>query len=562
MRPYQSEALDAIHTEWKDHPATLLVLPTGTGKTHVFAHAIHNEHMRAMVVAHRKELIYQAQDKINRVTGVQPEIEMASQWASEGGMHGNAECVVSTIQTQVSGLGGDGRMSRFKPNEFGLLVIDEAHHATSSTYKQVIDHYQQNPALKTLGVTATPDRHDEAALGQIFGSVAYCYEIPDAIRDGWLVPVRQQAIEVDGLDLSSVRTTAGDLNGADLAAIMEYERNLHEIAGPIMEIADGRRTLVFCASVSHAERLTDIFNRHVPDAARCTHAKTPKEERAHTLREFSDGRCQILCNCGIYTEGFDEPSIQVVAIARPTKSRSLYAQMVGRGTRALPGIVDVPANLFETRGIPDADYRRAAIEKSGKPSLRVIDFVGNCGRHKLVNTADILGGQYDDEVLIRATKNLRDSGRDEDMLEELEKAAHEIEEDERKRRANEARVRAAKTNYRSVDVNPFDVLDLRPVRERGWDKGRQPSDKQLELLRRMGVDADGMTFTETHQLVGEVLGRRKKGLCTYKQAKVLARYGYDTNVSFEEASGMIDRLARNNWQPLPDFESATVGVPW
>ena len=177
---------------------------------------------RALVLAHREELVFQARDKIQRVTGLSADVEMG-EYRAEGGLFEQARVVVSTIQTQCSGGDGGGRMAKFDPQRFGVLIIDEAHHATSPSYRRVIDYYRTNPALKILGVTATPDRADEEALGQVFQSVAFDYEVLDAIHDGWLVPIEQQLVHVQGLDYSSIRTTAGDLNGGDLAAVLEAE---------------------------------------------------------------------------------------------------------------------------------------------------------------------------------------------------------------------------------------------------------------------------------------------------------------------------------------------------
>ena len=212
LRPYQSAASDAIFKEWQDNDSTLVVMPTGGGKTILFADVIRRVFpRRALVIAHREELIFQARDKIERVTGLKASVEMG-EYGAEGGLFGTARVVVSTIQTQCSGGDGGGRMTKFDPSQFGLLIIDEAHHATSPTYRRVIDYYRTNPALKVLGVTATPDRADEQALGQVFQSVAFDYEVLDAIHDGWLVPIEQQMVHVEGLDYSSIRTTAGDLN--------------------------------------------------------------------------------------------------------------------------------------------------------------------------------------------------------------------------------------------------------------------------------------------------------------------------------------------------------------
>jgi len=564
LRPYQAEAVDAVIAEWRNSPATLVVMPTGTGKTIVFAHIIDRLHAgRTMVLAHREELIHQAVGKIQAVTGRRPDIEMAHYAANEAKMFRKAPVVVSSIQTQIAGRNG-GRMTRFDPLEFELAIVDEAHHAPAQSYRRTLDHYKQNPTLKILGVTATPDRADEEALGQVFGSVAYVYEILDAIRDGWLVPIQQRRVVVDGLDFSAIRTTAGDLNGKDLAAVMEYERNLHEIATPTIELTEGRRTLLFAASVAHAERLCEIFNRHKTGMARWICGKTPRDERAETLRDYNRGDFSILCNVGVFTEGYDEPGIETVVLARPTKSRALFAQMVGRGTRPLPGLVDGPANrsLF-TGGEKTQQERVDAILHSDKPSLEVIDFVGNTGKHKLINTSDILGGNYTDDVIERAAANAATSATPQDVITGLEEAEAQIHEEKKKAREAERRRRAlkAKARYETMTVDPFDVLDIEPQRERGWNKDRQPSEKMVACLEKFGVQGAGtLSFTEAKTLISTFISRREHGWCSYKQAKLLHKYGYPTKgVRFKEASETIDRIAKNNWRrPDPFDEPATV----
>jgi len=549
LRPYQAAAVDGIFDAWRTSRSTLLVQPTGTGKTVTFAHVIKRMPSgRALVLAHREELIFQAADKIEAVTGAKPDIEMAEMRADHA-MFGKARVVVSSIQTQCAGRNGDSRMKRFDPQEFSLLVVDEAHHATAPTYRRVLEHYGRNPDLKILGVTATPDRHDEEALGQVFDTVAYDYELLDAIHDGWLVPIHQRSVVVDGLDYSGVRTTAGDLNGADLARVMEYEETLHGIAAPTVELAAGRKTLVFAASVAHAERLCEIFNRHSTGCARFVTGTTPKDERRAMLADYAAGKFQMLVNVGVATEGFDEPGIQVVVMARPTKSRALYAQMAGRGTRPLPGLVDGP---------DAADARRAAIAASAKPACEVIDFVGNSGRHKLITTADILGGNYSDEVVDRARAAAEEAdGAAVDMAELLADAEKDLAEERERARRAALRVKA---RYTSQVVDPFDILHIEPWRERGWDTGRQPSEKMLALLERNGIDTKGLTFTQAKQLVGEIIHRYEERKCSFKQARLLSRYGYPTDVPFAEASRLIDALAKNNWKRPVDTPAAPVEV--
>jgi superfamily II DNA or RNA helicase len=541
LRPYQSKASDAIFAEWQEHDSTLVVMPTGGGKTILFADVIRRVFpRRALVLAHREELIFQARDKIQRVTGLRSDVEMG-EYAAEESLFDAARVVVSTIQTQCSGGDGGGRMSKFDPARFGVVIIDEAHHATSPSYRRVIDYYRTNPALKILGVTATPDRADEEALGQVFQSVAFDYEVLDAIHDGWLVPIEQQMVHVEGLDYSGIRTTAGDLNGGDLAAVLEAEKNLQQMASASLEIIGGRRALVFTASVKAAETTAEIFNRHRAGMASWVCGKTDRDERRKVLAAFAAGKIQAVCNCGVLTEGFDDPGVEVVIMGRPTKSRSLYSQMVGRSTRPLSGVVDGP----ET-----AEERRAAIAASAKPSCLVVDFVGNAGKHKLVTSADILGGSVSDAAIELATNRARKARGPVKMAEALDEAEEEL-----KRRREEARLAEAARKARLVatarfttqSVDPFDVLELAPMKPRGWDNCRSLSVKQRALLSKQGINPDRITPSQGKQLIAEIFRRWDGKLCSFKQAKVLRKYGYSTDVSFAEASKTIDALAKNGW---------------
>lgn len=544
LRPYQNEAVEAVFAAWTENPSTLLVLPTGTGKTVVFSEIIRRAGCRAMVLAHREELIFQAQDKIQRVTGLEAQVEMGGYRADLRGLTGMPPVIVSTVQTHTAGGDGGGRMTKFDPADYGLLVIDECHHATSQTYRRCIDWYMRNPAMKVLGVTATPDRADEEALGQVFQSVAFDYEIRDAITGGWLVPVEQQMVTVASLDFSACRTTAGDLNGADLANVMEDERNLQGIADSAFKIAGTRRTLVFAASVDQAERLCEILNRHRPGCAGWLCGKTDKDSRRKTLGDFASGALQFVCNVGVLTEGFDDAGVGVVIMARPTKSRALYAQMAGRATRPAGDVAGLLGNQ------PcDAD-RRAMIKASSKPQCLIVDYVGNSGRHKLVCTADILGGNFTGEVIDMAAKRARESGKPVDMSAEIARAQRDIDEAKRREAAKRAAL-TAKAKYSMSRVDPFDVFDISPAQERGWDKGKALSPKQRELLMKQKIDPDALPYGQAKQLLDEMFRRWDNGLATFGQAKILKKNGFAAPMRREEAGKAIDRIAaQQGWGTL------------
>lgn len=553
LRDYQVRFYDSVMHELETVQSTLAVAATGTGKTVSFGHIAKDwKRGRVLVMAHREELIMQNRDKITAITGDVPDMEMGEFRAARHGLLSPSNVIVTSVQTQNAGrkcscmfgcdLCFDGhtrRMTRFDPEDFGLLIIDEAHHSTSPSYRRVIDYYRQNTRLKVLGVTATPDRHDEAALGQVFESVAFEYSINEAIEDGWLVPIHQEWVEVEGLDFSHISTRGGDLAPGELAAVMEEEQRIQGVTTPTIEIAGDRATLVFGASVAHAEKMAEIFNRHKPNCAICIHGKTPKDDRRRLLKEYSQGGYQFLTGCGVFLEGFDEPRIEVVACARPTKSRTVYAQIIGRGTRPI-----VPPDNSVS-----AEQRRESIGNSSKPFLTVLDFVGNSGRHKLISTADILGGTYEQVVIDAAVKRAKSKGGQSDMTAELIEAQKSADELEKQRRQKVI----AKAKYTKTLISPFDLFDVKPSRERGWHKGKRPTSGQKKALRNFGVDDQSvarMSFWDASKMIDTLIKRIDGQKCSFKQARLLERYGQSVDVSFSEASAIIDRIAKNDWKPV------------
>lgn len=542
LRDYQRKAYDSIIEQYDNNKSTLAVMATGTGKTVLFAHLIKHfaERGRVMVITHREELLQQAARTIRNVTGIESDIEKADQWA-DATMFDKTRCIIASVQSLSSGARGAARLERFNPSEFSLVVCDEVHHVTADTWQRAVSHFQRNPELKVFGCTATPDRADEQALGQIIESVAYEYEVDQAIRDGWLVPIRSRAVYVDSLDFSQVRTTAGDLNGADLAAVMEEEANLHKIADPLFSLAAGRQTLVFTVSIAQAERLSEILNRHMDGCARFISGKTPEDERALLFKQFKDGDFGILVNCMICTEGYDNPGIQVVAMARPTKSRALFAQMLGRGTRC---VIDL--NPFAGPA-----ERRQAIAASPKPFVELIDFVGNSGRHDIISTADVLGGKYSDSVIKAVKAKAEHNATSEDILEALEqekqRQAQQAIEAERRRHV------VGKTKFSSSVHDIFSLLKLEPHKQRGWDTAMKLSEKQKAILLKCKVDPETLSYSQGKQLVIEYCRRVGAKLCTPGQLRCLKKFGYQAdNWSFAKASRAMDLISKNNWKPVPE----------
>lgn len=548
LRPYQEHAIDAAFSAWKGgYKAPLLVLPTGTGKTVIFstiADRIRNgtasEALQAalstpadqpmtrpgqvLILAHREELIDQAVEKLLAWTPLRVGVEMAER--TVGPLErGALDVVVASVPSMVR------RLERYPADTFELVVVDESHHALAATYRKVLEHFA---SAKKLGVTATPDRLDGQGLKAVFDCAPFCYELRDAIEDRWLVPLTQKAVYVQGLNLGAVRTTAGDLNEGDLARLLSNAGALHGMARPISELAGRRKTLVFATTVEHAHLLAGAIRDYVgQDRVESLDGTAPKVERRAILQAYRRGDFQFLVNCLLYTEGFDEPSVAVVAVGRPTKSRALYAQMIGRGTR-----------LLCPRGCPQFCEHPEA-----KRDLLVLDFKGNAGKHVLVNAFDVLDGTADPRVKDRAQRKMNATGMG--MLEALTEASDELAREERERAIRLARAADARATYATSTVDPFALLGVTPRTGR-W--GGEPMTPEIrEKLARHRIPTHGLDQGAAMDVWAAVQRRSKANLSTLRQSMFLAKKGIDASgLAFAEASAIMDRIQKNNWQVPPD----------
>ncbi len=577
-RDYQEEDIASILKEWEDKRSTLYVAATGLGKTKVMVEVVDRRTpKRAILLAHRSELIWQARDAFLR-HGIEVEVEKGELAASTN-LFSRSPVVLATVQTLNSGEPERKRMLRFNPMDFDTLLYDESHHSVSKGNKAIVDYFiNGNPNLKVLGVTATPDRADEEALGQIFESVASERDILFGVDNGWLVEPEQLMVHIGSLDFSHMKTTAGDLNLGELSEAMESESVVQGVVQPTLEamfrlqqnvlmtvpieqwgaylseIGSPRRTIVFTVSVKQAEQLSDIFNRVIPGLSQWVCGKTADDARQEIFKDFDTGRCAVLVNCGVTTEGYDNPAVELIVVARPTKSRSIYAQMVGRSTRPLPGIVDL---------YPTKQERIAAISLSRKPKATVLDLVGNSGKHKLVCLADLLGGEVSDAAIQNASKKAKESKAPVNMRQLLAEEEEKLIEAARQFKLSEEARRAkmvAKVKYTSTKVNPFDAFDIHPARQRGWHQGKELSTKQKEMLMKQGIDPSSMTFAEGSQLIQTFFARWRAKLATLKQCAVLKKHGYNTkNMPMETASKLITALANNGWR-RPDLDGIAEGM--
>jgi superfamily II DNA or RNA helicase len=543
-RDYQRKAADNVYVEWweKNLTSTIIVLPTGTGKT-VVASTIVHEHQdkNILFLAHREELIFQARDKIGAELGYNPQIEKAELKVSGFEKWGGGLKVIASVQTMWR----KNRHEKFKNAPFDIIIVDEAHHAVARSYRIITNYFLSiNPKCKVLGLTATPGRTDGIAMGAIFDSCAYRMSIEEAIPLGWLVPIRNQMVRIDKVSLDHLKTAKNefgesDFNQAELADIFAEEETAHAIARPLLDHAGERAGPVFCAGVTPSHVLASVLNRYKTGCAAALDCNTPTEERRRILRELGEGRLQFVCNFGILTEGWDSPRSSIIGLARPTKSPQLATQMLGRVLRPQDGVVD---------GYDDPADRRMAILTSNKPYALCLDYVCT-SRHKLVTVTDVLGGNFSLEELDRAEENSR-GVQAPDVLDELNKAQAElILESEQKRRE---KIRA-EVKYSTHEINllgkgsvPHVAMDLSNVTRGG------STDSQINyLVNSFGFSrakAAGFTKKQAATVIDKMKRERDGKPCSDKQRSVLIRFGEDPSVNWATANRIISEIQANGWR--------------
>ena len=524
LRPYQQEAREAVQAEWaKGRKRTLLVLPTGCGKTIVFSKIIEDqvkEGKRVLVLAHRSELLEQASDKLKTATGLGTALEKAEN-TSIGSWY---RVVVGSVQTMQR----EKRLSRFPPDWFDTIVVDEAHHAISDGYQRVLSYFEQS---NVLGVTATPDRGDMKNLGSYFDSLAYEYSLVQAIQEGYLSKIKALTIPLS-LDLSNVSMSAGDFKASDVGTALDPY--LEQIADEMAKQCTDRKTVVFLPLVKTSQKFRDILNAK---GFRAAEVNGESKDRAEILEDFENDRYNVLCNSMLLTEGWDCPSVDCVVVLRPTKVRALYSQMVGRGTRLHPG----------------------------KEELLLLDFLWHTERHELCRPAHLICETP--EVAQKMVENMEEQTGVMLDLEDMEvKAAEDVvaqREEALAKQLEEMRKRKRKL----VDPLQFEMSihaeDLSNyVPNFGWEMS-PPSDKQIKALEKYGIFTDEVgNAGKANLLLDRLHKRQSEGLTTPKQIRFLEGRGFkDVGMwQFDHARKMIDRIAANGWR-LPEGVRPAEYVP-
>ncbi len=512
LRPYQEEARQSVESDWKNGiQRTLLVLPTGCGKTIVFSKI--TEDMvrngdRVLILAHRGELLEQAADKLQTATG----LRCATEKAEETCLGSWYRVVVGSVQS----LQRAKRLEKFPKDYFNTIIVDEAHHCISDGYQTVLQHFSQ---AKVLGVTATPDRGDMRNLGTYFENLAYEYTLPKAIKEGYLVPIKALTIPLK-IDVSGVSVQAGDFKASDLGTALDPY--LEGIADEMMEYCQDKKTVVFLPLVKTSQKFCDILNSK---GFRVAEVNGNSEDRASVLQDFEDGKYNVLCNSMLLTEGWDCPAVNCVIILRPTKVRSLYCQMVGRGTRLAPG----------------------------KDHLLLLDFLWNTERHELCRPASLIC--ENEEVARQMTKNMEESAGMALDLEEAEKKASEDVVVQREESLAKQLAEMKRRKKKLVDPLQFEMSiqaeDLSGyVPSFGWEMA-PPSKKQVDTLEKLGILPDAIDNAgKAAKLLDRLDKRKKEGLTTPKQIRFLEGRGFQHvgTWSFEAAKNLIDRIAAAGWR--------------
>jgi superfamily II DNA or RNA helicase len=520
LRPYQQAAKAAVLDEWdRGVDKTLLVLPTGTGKTIVFS-SITEEAVkrggRVLILAHRGELLEQAADKLEKSTGLRSALEKAE-----------SSCLGSWYRVavgSVQSLQRPSRLERFAPDYFTNIIIDEAHHCLSDGYQRVLEHFK---AARVLGVTATPDRGDMRNLGQYFETLAYEYTLVQAIRDGYLSPIKALTVPLR-LDLSAVGVQNGDFKVGDLGTALDPY--LNAIADEMLKNCADRKTVVFLPLVKTSQKFRDILNAK---GFRAAEVNGESPDRAEILQDFEAGKYNVLCNSMLLTEGWDCPSVDCVIVLRPTKIRSLYSQMVGRGTRLYPG----------------------------KDHLLLLDFLWHTERHELCHPAALVAESPD--VAKKMTENIEEAGAAVDIMEAEEQAESDVvaqREEALAKQLEEMKRRKRKL----VDPLQFEMSiqaeDLSGyVPTFGWEMG-PATDKQKRTLEKLGIFPDQIDNAgKAAMLLDRLDKRRDAGLTTPKQIRFLEGKGFEHvgQWQFDDARRLIDRIAGNGWRIPRDINPKT-----
>lgn len=383
LRYYQTEAREAVYAEWDRVQSTAVVAATATGKTELYLSIAADPILgRVLVIAHRDYLLTQPERRLVGAGFDRNDIAVEKAEHRSENKLTKAKVVFASVQSLCK----PRRLVTFDPHSFDAVIVDEGHRAVAKTYRTILTHFKQNPKLRILVLTATPKRKDGIALGTVCDSVAYSYGPQTAIEEGWIVPLRFFRREVAGLDFSTVKLKAGDLDADQVEKLMLEERPLHEVCASLAE--DRGPTVIFCPGVAVARAYSTIMNqRYRHERATVLWQDSSDEERETAGKKLQNGDLDYLFNCDLVTEGYDVPELVRVVWAAPTASLVRFTQGTGRVFRTHGSLRHVLKG-----GRDDAEARKLAIQQSPKPLGMVVTYYPQNCRHQLCEPTDILGG--------------------------------------------------------------------------------------------------------------------------------------------------------------------------
>lgn len=538
LRDYQQAAMKAVRDGWATYSRQLLDMATGTGKTSLFA-AIAAEAWssgkRTLVLENRDALVRQTAKRIKTETGLDADIEMAGEHASPF-----APVVVASVPT----LCRNARLTSFADDHFGLIVQDECHHSLANSFQKVANYFHYGaaslvenweapvdgsyePKACILGVTATPELANRRTLGEFFQVVAYQYQLIEAVRDGWLVPVLTKNIPLK-IDIRGLRPGRTP-NGSDFQMQDLSERLvpvLEALAKQICALCADRKTIAFVPSVECARILAAAVTRNGLNGIFVSGECLDVDEKTDAYRRAGVGT--VLVNCALYVEGADFPDTSCVVVSRATKSTGFFRQMIGRGTRTLPGTVD---------GLATPEARRMAIANSAKPDLLILDPLWITDRIDLCDAYDLFTDKPEIKEKMKALgppseESAREAERD--FIRALEKEA--------KKHARKA-ARVIDPLAFAVSLGDAKLATYQP--QSPWEAGPMTAG-QRGFLEKQHVDVSKITSKGLAQkVIGIVLTRMKLKLASVSQLDFLHKLGIDdqkcSTLTEREASGLIDR---------------------
>jgi superfamily II DNA or RNA helicase len=512
LRPYQKECVEKVCAAFREFSRLLAVVPTGGGKTIIFSALAAQATGRVLIVAHREELISQAAQKLLATTGIKAEVERAGQYASL-----DARVVVASVQTLHR------RHTRFPADHFSLIIVDEAHHALADSYQTFLQYFLGGGA-KVLGVTATPDIKDKRTLGCFFQSIAYEIGILDLIRQGYLAPIQVQAfpLKVD-LSQSAAELGLGVVSNGDVdgrVSAHALEPYLDDIAARLKVILKDMKTLIFVPLVSTAQKMVEACIRQGLTAR----AASGESENRREILQAHGTEFQVLINSMLLTEGYDCPDIEAIVPLRFTRSRPLFSQMVGRGTRLW-----CPHGCTGPCSHPDR-----------KKDLLLVDVLYLHGEMQLVRAASLVTGNAKEQEHINEAVAEKEAGP---LLGFLRDA---VAEREAKLAERMQQMTTRKPNTLSIEEWALlshlpELADYQPTM--AWHKELATA-KQLETLDNLNIDTTTIrTKGQASAVLDSLLGRRERGLATVKQVRLLQRYEHPAplEATIQEASEFIDR---------------------